>query len=118
MRDTSLRLPPGVAGTIVEVRVFNRHGIDIDDRTRAIQAEEKDRLRKDAEDERSILKRATFSRLRELLIGQTATAAPKGFKKGADIDLESLEAVERHEWWKFAVKTTPSRAISKRSRPV
>jgi DNA-directed RNA polymerase subunit beta len=98
------RLPPGVSGTVVEVRVFNRHGIDIDDRTRAIQAEEKDRLRKDADDERTILKRATYSRLREMLVGQVATAAPKGVKKGRAIDLETLESVERHEWWKFAVK--------------
>src|SRR3569623_2130761 len=64
VRDTSLRLPPGVAGTVVEVRVFNRHGIDIDDRTRAIQTEEKERLKKDADDERAILNRATFSRLK------------------------------------------------------
>jgi DNA-directed RNA polymerase subunit beta len=104
VRDTSLRLPPGVAGTVVEVRVFNRHGIDIDDRTRAIQTEEKDRLRKDAEDERTILKRATYSRLREMLVGQTATGAPKGVKKGAAIDEAMLDSVERHEWWKFAVK--------------
>jgi DNA-directed RNA polymerase subunit beta len=104
VRDTSLRLPPGVSGTVVEVRVFNRHGIDIDDRTRAIQAEEKDRLRKDAEDERNILKRSTYARLREMLVGQTATAAPKGVKKGAAIDEAGLEEVERHEWWKFAVK--------------
>src|SRR5947207_1197048 len=78
VRDTSLRLPPGVQGTVVEVRVFNRHGIDIDDRTRAIQTEEKDRLRKDAEDERAILKRSSYARLREMLLRQTATAAPKG----------------------------------------
>ena len=104
VRDTSLRLPPGVTGTVVEVRVFNRHGIDIDDRTRAIQAEEKDRLRKDSEDERSILKRATYSRLREMLVGQVATAAPKNVKKGATIDEAGLEEAERHEWWKFAVK--------------
>ncbi|MDN4032191.1 hypothetical protein, partial [Chryseobacterium gambrini] len=67
VRDTSLRLPPGVAGTIVDVRVFNRHGIDIDDRTRAIQAEDKDRLKADAESERRILNRATFARLQEML---------------------------------------------------
>jgi DNA-directed RNA polymerase subunit beta len=104
VRDTSLRLPPGVSGTVVEVRVFNRHGIDIDDRTRAIQAEEKDRLRKDAEDERAILKRSTYNRLREMLVGQTATAAPKGFKKGATIELAGLNEIETFEWWKFAVK--------------
>ncbi len=104
VRDTSLRLPPGVAGTVVEVRVFNRHGIDIDDRTRAIQTEEKDRLKKDAADERSILTRSSYARLREMLIGQTATAAPKGVKKGAEIDAEMMDSVEPHEWWKFAVK--------------
>jgi DNA-directed RNA polymerase subunit beta len=104
VRDTSLRLPPGVQGTVVEVRVFNRHGIDIDDRTRAIQTEEKDRLRKDAEDERAILKRSSYARLRDMLLGQTATAAPKGVKKGATIDAEVLDSVEPYEWWKFAVK--------------
>ncbi|MCW2337777.1 DNA-directed RNA polymerase subunit beta [Sphingobium sp. B2D3A] len=103
VRDTSLRLPPGVAGTIVEVRVFNRHGIDKDERAMAIEREEIDRLAKDREDERAILNRATFNRLREMLIGQTATAAPKGVKKGVDITEELLSEVERHEWWKFAV---------------
>ena len=104
VRDTSLRLPPGVAGTVVEVRSFNRHGIDIDDRTRAIQTEEKDRLRKDADDERAILNRTTFSRLREMLLGQVATAAPKGLKKGATLDEGVLDEVDKYEWWKIAVK--------------
>ncbi len=104
VRDTSLRLPPGVAGTVVEVRVFNRHGIDIDDRTRAIQTEEKDRLRKDADDERAILNRATFSRLRGMLLKQVATAAPKSIKKGSTLDEAALDATDRHDWWKIAVK--------------
>ncbi|MDE8651070.1 DNA-directed RNA polymerase subunit beta [Novosphingobium album (ex Liu et al. 2023)] len=103
VRDTSLRLPPGVSGTIVEVRVFNRHGIEIDDRTRAIQNEEIERLAKDREDERGILNRATYNRLREMLIGQVAAAAPKGIKKGVEITEEVLAEAERHEWWKFAV---------------
>ncbi|MGF1549812.1 MAG: DNA-directed RNA polymerase subunit beta [Sphingomonadaceae bacterium] len=110
VRDTSLRLPPGVTGTVVEVRVFNRHGIDIDDRTRAIQTEEKERLKKDADDERSILKRSTYQRLREMLLGQTATAAPKGVKKGSRIDAATLDKVEPHEWWKFAVKNDKRQA--------
>lgn len=104
VRDTSLRLPPGVAGTVVEVRVFNRHGIDKDERAMAIEREEIDRLAKDREDERGILNRATFNRLREMLLGQVATAAPKGVKKGVEITDELLEEVERHEWWKFAVQ--------------
>ncbi|KQT32142.1 DNA-directed RNA polymerase subunit beta [Sphingomonas sp. Leaf412] len=104
VRDTSLRLPPGVAGTIVDVRVFNRHGIDKDERAMAIEREEIERLKKDADDERTILNRATWSRLREMLLDQTATSVPKGGpKKGAVIDMDMLDSVDRHEWWKFAV---------------
>ncbi|HEX2793167.1 MAG TPA: DNA-directed RNA polymerase subunit beta, partial [Croceicoccus sp.] len=103
VRDTSLRLPPGVSGTIVDVRVFNRHGIEVDDRTRAIQNEEIERLAKDREDERAILNRATYNRLRDMLIGQTASAAPKPAKKGDEITDEVLDGIDRHEWFKFAV---------------
>ena len=104
VRDTSLRLPPGVAGTIVDVRVFNRHGIDKDERAMAIEREEIERLKKDSDDERTILNRATWSRLKEMLTGQTATAVPKnGPKKGVVIDQDVLDSVDRHEWWKFAV---------------
>ncbi len=104
VRDTSLRLPPGVAGTIVDVRVFNRHGIDKDERAMAIEREEIERLKKDSDDERTILNRATWSRLREMLLGQVATAAPKGVRKGSAIDMDLLDSVDRHEWWKFAVQ--------------
>jgi DNA-directed RNA polymerase subunit beta len=103
VRDTSLRLPPGVSGTIVEVRVFNRHGIEIDDRTRAIQNEEIEHLRKDCADERNILNRATYNRLHDMLLGQVASAAPKGIKKGAEITAEMLDQIDRYEWFKFAV---------------
>jgi DNA-directed RNA polymerase subunit beta len=103
VRDTSLKLPPGVAGTVVEVRVFNRHGIDKDERALAIEREEIDRLTKDREDERAILNRATFAQVRDRLLGQLATAAPKGVRKGSTIDEALLETVEPREWWKFAV---------------
>ncbi len=104
VRDTSLKLPPGVTGTVVEVRVFNRHGIDKDERALAIEREEIERLAKDREDERQILNRATFNRLREMLAGQVATAAPKGFKKGSEITADALADIEKSDWWKFAVK--------------
>jgi DNA-directed RNA polymerase subunit beta len=103
VRDTSLRLPPGVAGTVVDVRVFNRHGVDKDERALAIEREEIDRLAKDREDERAILNRATFSRLQPLLAGQVVAAAPKGIRKGTEITNEMLLDVEKREWWKFAV---------------
>src|SRR6202041_2019649 len=82
VRDTSLRLPPGVAGTIVEVRVFSRRGVDKDERALAIERAEIERLAKDRDDERTILERSFFTRLKQLLLGQEATGGPKGLKSG------------------------------------
>ena len=103
VRDTSLRLPPGVSGTIVEVRVFNRHGVDKDERALAIEREEIDRLGKDRDDEFAILNRNMTARLRELLIGRNAVSGPKGFKKGGKITKESLDEHPKSQWWQFAV---------------
>ena len=103
VRDTSLKLPPGVAGTVVEVRVFNRHGIDKDERALQIEREEIERLEKDATDERAILDRATFARVRDVLLGQTVAAGPKLVKKGVVIDDALLDEHPRRDWWKFGV---------------
>ncbi len=103
VRDTSMRLPPGVAGTVVEVRVFNRHGIDKDERAIANERAEIERLEKNAADTRAIEDRATFARLREILLGQIVVAGPKGVRKGTTIDETLLEAHPRRDWWKFAV---------------
>src|SRR5688500_9689191 len=102
VRDTSLRMPPGTFGTVVEVRVFNRHGVEKDERAMAIEREEIQRLAKDRDDEQSILDRNIYGRLAEMLRGQVATAGPKGFKKGAEIDDEALTANPRSQWWQFA----------------
>ena len=103
VRDTSLRVPPGVAGTVVEVRVFNRHGIDKDERALAIEREEIERLAKDRDDEKAILDRNVYGRLADMLEGQKATAGPKGFKKGGKITREALQDYPRSQWWTFAV---------------
>ena len=105
VRDTSLKLPPGVAGTVVEVRVFNRHGIDKDERAMEIEREEIERLAKDREDERAILNRATYNRLRDMLVGQKVASAPKPLKKGDKLTEEKLAELERIDWWKIAVAT-------------
>ena len=81
VRDTSLRVPPGVQGTVVEVRVFNRHGVEKDERALAIEREEIERLAKDRDDEQAILDRNVYGRLAELLEGRQGIAGPKGFKK-------------------------------------
>ena len=103
VRDTSMRLPPGVAGTVVEVRVFNRHGIDKDERAIAIEREEIERLSKDREDERSILDRSNYVRLKPLLLGKKIVSGPKEVKKGAKVTEELLDEVSRGLWWQIAV---------------
>src|SRR6202165_1666661 len=74
VRDTSLRVPPGVQGTVVEVRVFNRHGVEKDERALAIEREEIERLAKDRDDEQAILDRNVYGRLAELLEGRQGIA--------------------------------------------
>jgi DNA-directed RNA polymerase subunit beta len=66
VRDTSLRLPPGAYGTVVEVRVFNRHGVEKDERALQIEREEIERLSRDRDDELAILERNIYARLRQL----------------------------------------------------
>ncbi len=103
VRDTSLRLPPGTTGTIVEVRVFNRHGVDKDERALAIEREEIERLAKDRDDEQAILDRNVYGRLTELLDGKVGIAGPKGFKKDTEITKAQLGDFPRSQWWLFAV---------------
>ena len=102
VRDTSLRLPPGVAGTVVEVRVFNRHGVDKDERAVAIEREEIDRLGKDRDDEFAILNRNMTARLRDLLIGRNAVSGPKGLGRG-EITAAKLDDIAPGLWWQIAV---------------
>ena len=105
VRDTSLRVPPGVTGTIVEVRVFNRHGVEKDERAMAIEREEIERLAKDRDDEQAILDRNVYGRLMDMLIGKTGVGGPKGFKKDTVLDQEKLEEFPRSQWWQFALES-------------
>jgi DNA-directed RNA polymerase subunit beta len=102
VRDTSLKLPPGVQGTVVEVRVFNRHGVDKDQRALQIERQEIERLAKDRDDELSILERNIFARLKEIMRGKNAVSGPKGFKKGPVTDA-TFEAVTRGGLWQIGL---------------
>jgi len=102
VRDTSLRVPPGVQGTVVEVRVFNRHGVEKDERALAIEREEIERLAKDRDDEQAILDRNVYGRLGELLENRQGIAGPKGFKKDSKITRAVLDEYPRSQWWQFA----------------
>ena len=90
VRDTSLKLPPGVAGTVVEVRVFSRRGVDKDERALAIERSEIERLAKDRDDERAILERNFSSRLHDLLINKKVVSGPKNMAEGIKITAELL----------------------------
>ena len=104
VRDTSLRLPPGVAGTVVEVRVFNRHGVEKDERAMSIEREEIERLAKDRDDELQILDRNVYGRLREALMGREVSKGPKGARKGTEINDEILDDIPRSQWWEIGLK--------------
>ena len=104
VRDTSLRLPPGDYGTIVEVRVFNRHGVDKDERAVQIEREEVERLARDRDDEMAILERNMYSRLKTQILGKVAVRGPKGVRPGSEITEDLLGTLSRGQWWQLALE--------------
>jgi DNA-directed RNA polymerase subunit beta len=105
VRDTSLRMGPGDHGTVVEVRVFNRHGIEKDERALQNERHEIERLSRDRDDGIEILERNIYSRLRDLLIGKKINDGPKGVKTGSKVTQEVLDSVSSGLWWKFSLES-------------
>ncbi len=103
VRDTSLRMPPGDFGTVVEVRVFNRHGVEKDERALQIEREEVESLARDRDDELAILERNIYARLKDMLLGKVAVKGPKGVKPKSKITEELLESLSRGQWWQLAL---------------
>ncbi len=104
VRDTSLKLPPGVTGTVVDVRVFSRRGVDKDERAMAIERAEIERLAKDRDDEQAIQERSFLNRLREKLMGRKASGGFKGIKAGSVIDEALLAEHPRNSWRHIGVQ--------------
>jgi DNA-directed RNA polymerase subunit beta len=104
VRDTSLRLPPGVQGTIVDVRVFSRRGVEKDERSLAIERSEIERLAKDRDAERSILDRNFYASLEDLLNNQKVVSAPAGVKKGTTITAAILNSLSKGQWRQITVE--------------
>ena len=103
-------MPPGVQGTVVEVRVFNRHGVEKDERAQAIEREEIERLAKDRDDELAILDRNVYGRLRDVLMHKVVAKGPKGIKKDAKVTEALLDEVVRTYWWEIALKNEKAMA--------
>jgi DNA-directed RNA polymerase subunit beta len=93
VRDTSLRVPPGVSGTVVEVRVFSRRGVEKDERALAIERAEIERLAKDRDDEQAILERSFQQRLKDLLIGRKIESGPKAIGDASKVTDELLDTL-------------------------
>ena len=97
VKDTSLRVPSGQAGTIIDVQVFTREGIDRDARAEQIINAQLDAYQKDLADQLRIVEEDTFSRLEKLIVGKSIAGGPKGLKKGAKVTKEILADIDRYD---------------------
>jgi DNA-directed RNA polymerase subunit beta len=104
VKDTSLRVPPGMDGTVIDVRVFTRDGVEKDSRAQAIEKAEIERVRKDLNDQRRILEDDLFSRVRDTLLGKSASKGPNKLKSGSKIDSEYLDSTPRETWFEIRLE--------------
>ncbi|UJP05619.1 MAG: DNA-directed RNA polymerase subunit beta [Nitrosomonas sp.] len=99
VKDTSLRVPSGISGTVIDVQVFTREGIERDKRAQKIIDDELARYKKDLADQMRIVEEDAFARLERLLIGKTAMGGPNKLGKGKEIASEYLKSVDPHYWF-------------------
>jgi DNA-directed RNA polymerase subunit beta len=103
VKDTSQRVPTSVKGTVIDVQVFTRDGVEKDQRATDIEHAQLATIRKDLDDEYRIVESATYERLKRALVGQTAASAP-GQNKGLTIDAEYLEGLDADDWFKIRMQ--------------
>src|SRR6266481_5976559 len=104
VKDTSLRVPPGMDGTVIDVRVFTRDGVEKDSRALSIEKAEIERVRKDFADQQRILEDDLYQRVRGMLIGQTAAGGPRKLKASTKITAEYLDEMPREEWFEIRLE--------------
>ncbi|TNF88615.1 MAG: DNA-directed RNA polymerase subunit beta [Gammaproteobacteria bacterium] len=114
VKDTSLRVPTSVKGTVIDVQVFTRDGVEKDQRAKDIERSQLAQIRKDLDDEYRIVEAATYERLQRALLGQKAASAP-GKSKGLTIDEEYLAGLERDDWFKIRMSDDELNAMLERS---
>ncbi len=110
VKDTSLRVPPGMDGTVIDVRVFTRDGVEKDSRALSIEKAELERVRKDLADQQRILEDDLFQRVRGMLEGKIAEAGPKKLKAGSAIDVAYLADLPREQWFEIRLKDEEANA--------
>ena len=104
VKDTSLRVPPGMDGTVIDVRVFTRDGVEKDIRAQSIEKAEIERVRKDLQDQRRIIEDDLYSRVRGMLLAKSAAGGPKKLKSGTRIEAEYLDSLTREEWFEIRLE--------------
>ncbi len=104
VKDTSLRVPPGMDGTVIDVRVFTRDGVEKDSRAQSIEKAEIERVRKDLNDQRRILEDDLYARVQGMLIGKAAAGGPRKLKAGTPITAEYLAELPREEWFQIRLE--------------
>ena len=110
VKDTSLRVPPGMDGTVIDVRVFTRDGVEKDSRALAVEKADLERVRKDLADQQRILEDDLFQRVRGTLEGKVAVAGPKKLKSGSKIDVGYLGEVPREQWFEIRLSDEDANA--------
>ncbi|MCM5570923.1 DNA-directed RNA polymerase subunit beta [Burkholderiaceae bacterium FT117] len=101
VKDTSLRVPSGMSGTVIDVQVFTREGIQRDKRAQSIIDDELKRYRLDLNDQLRIVENDAFSRIERLLVGKTVNGGPKKLAKGAAVTAEYLADLDRYHWFEI-----------------
>jgi len=104
VKDTSLRVPPGMDGTVIDVRVFTRDGVEKDIRALAIEKSELESVRKDLNDTLRILEEDIYERVERMLTGKMAQGGPNKLKSGSKITKAYLDEVPRDQWFEIRLK--------------
>jgi DNA-directed RNA polymerase subunit beta len=104
VKDTSLRVPPGMDGTVIDVRVFTRDGVDKDSRALSIEASELESVRKDLNDQRRILEEDIFDRIERMLVGKVVEGGPNKMKAGSKVTQAYIEELDREQWFEIRLR--------------
>jgi DNA-directed RNA polymerase subunit beta len=110
VKDTSLRVPSGMAGTVIDVQVFTRDGLEKDSRAKAIEESELARIRKDFNDQRRIMEDDAYQRVESMLIGKVADGGPNKLKSGAKLTKGYLDEVPREKWFEIRLRNDEANA--------
>ncbi len=110
VKDTSLRVPSGMVGTVIDVQVFTRDGVEKDARALQIEQVELDRVRKDLDDQLRIMEDDTFARVEKMLNGKIAEGGPNKLKAGAKVTKAYLAEIERDKWLEIRLRNEESAA--------